>query len=88
MYALAHPSSCQAPHPPRRILIHCRDGFVNTSLLALSYLICKHGFSLPSAYPHLQETMQRAFYVTPKCKHVLEVMEKQKADARGVPVPG
>ncbi|KAI8328732.1 hypothetical protein BC941DRAFT_444458 [Chlamydoabsidia padenii] len=45
----------------RRILVHCADGYTETSILALTWLMYKNNLSLPAAYLYLQK--QRSFFV-------------------------
>lgn len=45
----------------RNILIHCSDGYTDTSLLALTWIMYKEKIPLPEAYLYLQE--RRGFFV-------------------------
>ncbi|KAI9475760.1 MAG: hypothetical protein EXX96DRAFT_574521 [Benjaminiella poitrasii] len=45
----------------RRILIHCSDGYTESSLLALSWIMYYHKLQLPEAYLYLQS--RRSFFV-------------------------
>lgn len=45
----------------RRILFHCSDGYTETSLMALSWIMYKEKLTLPEAYLFLQE--KRSFFV-------------------------
>ncbi|KAI8099233.1 uncharacterized protein BX664DRAFT_320740 [Halteromyces radiatus] len=45
----------------RRILIHCSDGYTETSILALSWVMYKLKLPLPKAYLYLQD--RRSFFV-------------------------
>lgn len=45
----------------RRILIHCTDGYTETSLLALSWIMFNQKMNLPEAYLYLQK--KRSFFV-------------------------
>ena len=53
-------------HPPRRILLHCGDGYTETSVIALTYIMYARRLSLPEAYLYLQNTANRSFFVYPK----------------------
>jgi len=63
----------QANECGRRVLIHCADGYTETSLLALTYLIYKEHLRLPKAYLKLQET--RSFFVYQNDVHALMQLE-------------
>ncbi|KAI7873062.1 hypothetical protein BDF14DRAFT_1751490 [Spinellus fusiger] len=45
----------------RRILIHCSDGYTETSLIVLSWIMYKEKIRLPKAYLYLQQ--RRSFFV-------------------------
>lgn len=47
---------------PRRILIHCVDGYTETSLLALAYVMYCEVLSVPEAWVSLHTTKKRNFY--------------------------
>ncbi|KAK0552716.1 tyrosine/serine/threonine protein phosphatase pps1 [Tilletia horrida] len=47
----------------RRFLIHCGDGYTETSLLALSYLMLARNLTLPEAYLDMQHRANRSFFV-------------------------
>ncbi|KAA1086665.1 tyrosine/serine/threonine protein phosphatase pps1 [Puccinia graminis f. sp. tritici] len=49
----------------RKVLIHCHDGYTETSLFALSYIMYDLGCTLPEAYLHLQNDQNRSFFVYP-----------------------
>jgi dual specificity MAP kinase phosphatase len=53
----------QASHSPRRVLLHCGDGYTETSILALAYLMYSRDLSLPDAYLDLQLRCKRSFFV-------------------------
>ncbi|KAL1918033.1 uncharacterized protein VTP21DRAFT_3299 [Calcarisporiella thermophila] len=57
----------------QNILIHCQDGYTETSLLALSWLMYKFHLRLPEAYLKLQET--RSFFVYAVDLEVLKRIE-------------
>ena len=61
---------------PRRILLHCGDGYTETSLLALSYIMLVRKCCLPEAYLFLQRDADRSFFVHPKDVEVLEKVER------------
>ncbi|KAF9977992.1 tyrosine/serine/threonine protein phosphatase pps1 [Actinomortierella ambigua] len=57
----------QQPSSRRRhqVLLHCVDGYTDTSLLALSYLMLHYQLSLAEAYVKLQLDLGRSFFVYP-----------------------
>ncbi|KAN0061584.1 tyrosine/serine/threonine protein phosphatase pps1 [Thecaphora frezii] len=60
----AAPGTGSASVPrPRRVLLHCGDGYTETSIVALSYLMYSRGLSLPEAYLDLQLRAKRSFFV-------------------------
>lgn len=59
----------------RRILIHCADGYTETSMLALSWVMYKERLRLPGAYLHLQEL--RSFFVYSSDVEILKRVEKK-----------
>ncbi|CDU24541.1 related to protein tyrosine phosphatase PPS1 [Sporisorium scitamineum] len=61
---------------PRRVLLHCHDGYTETSTLALSYLMYARELSLPEAYLDLQLRANRSFFVYPADVAVLEVVDQ------------
>ncbi|TKY85128.1 hypothetical protein EX895_006208 [Sporisorium graminicola] len=61
---------------PRRVLLHCHDGYTETSTLALSYLMYARELSLPEAYLDLQLRANRSFFVYPADVAVLEAVDQ------------
>jgi protein-tyrosine phosphatase len=59
----------------RNILIHCADGYTETSMLALSWIMHKEKLRLPGAYLHLQEL--RSFFVYSSDVEILKRVEKK-----------
>jgi len=59
----------------RNILIHCADGYTETSMLALSWIMYKEKLRLPGAYLHLQEL--RSFFVYSSDVEILKRVEKK-----------
>ncbi|KEP54633.1 dual specificity protein phosphatase PPS1 [Rhizoctonia solani 123E] len=53
-------------HPrPAKVLIHSGDGYTESSVLALCYIMLERQISLPEAYLELQCTRNRSFFVYP-----------------------
>lgn len=61
----------------RQVLVHCQDGYTESSILVLGYIMSSLSISLPEAYLHLQNTAQRSFFLYPNDKPFLK-----KIDAR------
>ncbi|KAG9126542.1 tyrosine/serine/threonine protein phosphatase pps1 [Ceratobasidium sp. 392] len=62
---------------PAKILIHSGDGYTESSVLALCYLMLERRISLPEAYLELQCTRQRSFFVYPSDVGVLRRVESR-----------
>lgn len=61
---------------PRKVLLHCADGYTETSVLALTYVMYTHpGMRLPQAYLFLQNKLQRSFFVYPRELPALQLIE-------------
>jgi len=56
----------------RRFLIHCADGYTETSLLALAYLMFSLQIPASQAWIHLHTTLNRNFFAYPADKLLLE----------------
>lgn len=61
----------------RRVLLHCGDGYTETSILALAYLMYAKGMSLPEAYLDLQNRAKRSFFVYNRDVPLLKELERQ-----------
>ena len=61
------PYSSSLPHkiPERKILIHCTDGYTESSLLALSYFTYATGLPVPAAWLNLHTSKRRNFFAYP-----------------------
>ncbi|KLT41067.1 hypothetical protein CC85DRAFT_248296 [Cutaneotrichosporon oleaginosum] len=66
----------------RRVLIHCQDGYTESSILVLSYIMASLGVSLPEAYLHLQLVAKRSFFLYPTDKPLLHRIEARLAQER------
>ncbi|KAF8754391.1 Dual specificity phosphatase, catalytic domain [Rhizoctonia solani] len=60
---------------PAKILIHSGDGYTESSVLALCYIMLERQISLPEAYLDLQCTRDRSFFVYPSDVGVLRRVE-------------
>ncbi|SPO24880.1 related to protein tyrosine phosphatase PPS1 [Ustilago trichophora] len=67
---------------PRRVLLHCPDGYTESSVLALSYLMYARELSLAEAYLDLQLRANRSFFVYPADVALLEVVDRYLQAAR------
>uniref|UniRef100_A0A0K3C803 BY PROTMAP: gi/342320697/gb/EGU12636.1/ Proteophosphoglycan 5 [Rhodotorula glutinis ATCC 204091] n=1 Tax=Rhodotorula toruloides TaxID=5286 RepID=A0A0K3C803_RHOTO len=56
-------SASEGARIPRRVLLHCGDGYTETSLLALAYVMLSRRCSAPEAYLWLQHECERSFFV-------------------------
>ncbi|MBW0520546.1 hypothetical protein O181_060261 [Austropuccinia psidii MF-1] len=65
----------QDGHENKKILIHCHDGYTETSLFALSYIMYDRACSLPEAYLYLQNQKNRSFFVYPADYLLLQQIE-------------
>jgi dual specificity MAP kinase phosphatase len=61
----------------RRVLVHCQDGYTESSIVVLSYIMSSLSISLPEAFLHLQLHAKRSFFLYPSDKPLL-----RKIDAR------
>uniref|UniRef100_V5EMP3 Protein tyrosine phosphatase n=1 Tax=Kalmanozyma brasiliensis (strain GHG001) TaxID=1365824 RepID=V5EMP3_KALBG len=67
---------------PRRVLLHCPDGYTETSVLALSYLMYARELTLPEAYLDLQLRANRSFFVYPADVGLLQAVERHLRNTR------
>ncbi|KAL8413867.1 hypothetical protein RB594_005199 [Gaeumannomyces avenae] len=51
--------------PPRKILIHCQDGYTETTLLGIAYLSYSTGTPVPQAWLDLHTVKKRNFFAYP-----------------------
>ncbi|BGP23389.1 tyrosine/serine/threonine protein phosphatase pps1 [Rhodotorula toruloides] len=88
-----HAQSSPASGIPRRVLLHCGDGYTETSLLALAYVMLSRRCSAPEAYLWLQHECERSFFVYTvdretvlkierRVKEVLEREDEEQRQAR------
>ena len=73
--------SMTPPREPRRILIHCTDGYTETSLLALAYLMYSEGLPAHSAWIQLHTVKGRNFFAYEKDLHFLRFAEHRILEA-------
>nr|ODN98597.1 hypothetical protein L204_02561 [Cryptococcus depauperatus CBS 7855] len=61
----------------RKVLVHCQDGYTESSIIVLSYIMSSLSISLPEAFLYLQVNANRSFFLYPADKPLL-----RKVDAR------
>ncbi|KAJ9127823.1 hypothetical protein QFC24_000107 [Naganishia onofrii] len=77
IYALNNPRGTKAS--PVRTLVFCDDGYTETSVFALTYLMVSRKLSLKEAYLHLQLACKRSFFVYQFDVPFLSVVEHKLA---------
>ena len=60
---------------PRRILLHCADGYTETSMLAVAYFMYAEGVPLHDAWVRLHREKQRNFFAYPSDVALLNVIQ-------------
>ncbi|WFD00074.1 hypothetical protein MYAM1_002820 [Malassezia yamatoensis] len=70
------PDKIQPPSTARRALIYCSDGYTESSVFALSYLMYTQQISLQEAFLRLHVHYNRPFFVFRKDLDLLSVLEK------------
>ncbi|GAA5866831.1 hypothetical protein JCM3774_001815 [Rhodotorula dairenensis] len=78
------------PSAPRRVLLHCGDGYTETSLLALAYVMLSRRCAVSEAYLFLQNDCERSFFVYTADRdtvlkleqRVIEVLEREDEEER------
>jgi dual specificity MAP kinase phosphatase len=66
----------------RRILVHCQDGYTESSIVVLSYLMSSLSCSLAEAFLHLQLNAKRSFFLYPSDKPLLRKIDAKLAADR------
>jgi len=66
----------------RRVLVHCQDGYTESSILVLGFIMSSLSISLPEAYLHLQTTAHRSFFLYPGDKPLLKKIDARLAADR------
>ncbi|KAI9662703.1 MAG: tyrosine/serine/threonine protein phosphatase pps1 [Alyxoria varia] len=76
VYRLANPEKRNRPNGntwrPRKVLIHCTDGYTETSLLGLAYYMFAEGLPAHEAWVRLHMEKQRNFFAYSNDKAFLE----------------
>ncbi|GAA5842339.1 hypothetical protein JCM11251_003988 [Rhodosporidiobolus azoricus] len=71
------PPLTRGAHLPRRVLLHCADGYTETSLLALTYVMVTRRCPATEAYLFLQHECQRSFFVYPTDRQTVLKLEQR-----------
>ena len=67
----------------RRVLVHCQDGYTESSIMVLAYIMSSLSVSLPESFLHLQLNAKRSFFLYPSDKPLLrKIDERLAADRR------
>lgn len=66
----------------RTVLVHCQDGYTESSIIVLSYIMATLGVSLPEAYLYLQLEAKRSFFLYPTDRPLLHRIEAKLAQER------
>ncbi|WVW79771.1 hypothetical protein I302_101741 [Kwoniella bestiolae CBS 10118] len=81
-------SSTSVGHNPsnegrkRKVLVHCQDGYTESSILVLSYIMSSLSCSLPEAFLHLQNTAKRSFFLYPSDRPLLKKIDQRLSNDR------
>ncbi|KAH9813573.1 hypothetical protein DFH28DRAFT_1096186 [Melampsora americana] len=72
-----------------QVLVHCHDGYTETSLFGLAYTIYRQRIPLSDAYLHLQLHANRSFFLYPSDLTVLRYFERRcsSSDPSMNPIP-
>lgn len=62
---LAEDTISEKKHTPRKILIHCGDGYTESTLLGIAYYSYSTGRAVPDAWLNLHTEMNRNFFAYP-----------------------
>lgn len=74
IHKLANPDS-KSGKPSRRFLIHCADGYTETSMLALAYYMYSEGIPAHEAWVRLHREKGRNFFAYPTDKVLFEAIQ-------------
>ncbi|GAA5969879.1 hypothetical protein JCM11641_008072 [Rhodosporidiobolus odoratus] len=74
------PPLTRGHHLPRRVLLHCGDGYTETSLIALAYVMVTRRIPAAEAYIFLQLNCERSFFVYPSDKETILKLERRVRD--------
>ncbi|KAL7414584.1 hypothetical protein BDY24DRAFT_414300 [Mrakia frigida] len=71
----------------KKVMVHGFDGYTETSVFALSYIMVAHSLTLPEAYLHLHLHAKRAFFVYPHDLNLLRRVEERLLQERRLNAP-
>ncbi|WFD44429.1 hypothetical protein MPSI1_003097 [Malassezia psittaci] len=82
------PDQIQPPSVARRALVYCNDGYTESSVFALSYLMYTQQISLQQAFLRLHVQYNRPFFIFRKDLELLRALEKSMVnDVSSAPDP-
>jgi len=82
-----HAQPVDPEHNARRVIFYCHDGYSESSVLALSYLMYAMGLTLDQAYMHVQLDLHRSFFVSPSDWQLLQQLAQRIPVLREVHPP-
>lgn len=62
---MKHTSGTKLPRTPRKVLIHCADGYTESTLLAITYFMFAHGLTVADAWIRMHRELHRNFFAYP-----------------------
>lgn len=71
----AGPSGVESRQQPKKVLIHCTDGYTETSLLSLTYFMFAHGLPVHTAWIELHRDRLRNFFAYPSDVALLSAIQ-------------
>ncbi|GAA5872276.1 hypothetical protein JCM8547_004799 [Rhodosporidiobolus lusitaniae] len=78
------PPLTRGHHLPRRVLLHCGDGYTETTLLALTYVMLSRRVTAPQAYLILHHQCGRSFFSYPSDRQTVLKLEQRVKDVLAV----
>ena len=70
------------PEHAHKMLVHCHDGYTESTILVLSYIMYTLELTLPEAFLHLQVNCQRSFFLYPADKPLLKRLDAKLQQER------
>lgn len=71
------PTVAEPVQPQRRVLIHCADGYTETSLLAIAYMMFAEGIPAHRAWIRMHKEKGRNFFAYPADKTFLQSVQSR-----------
>ena len=66
----------------RTVLVHCQDGYTESTIITLAYVMSAQELTLPEAYVYLQNTAKRSFFLFASDKNLLRRVDNKLASDR------